>query len=126
MMAIISASLLFLPALTRCCLLYVWGIYFSVWPMTVKLRDESQRLNEAGSAQPALHGLLDEAAACSHESQCKSDTFMPVIWVAGNLFSCSKQSSVRCTTPYQHGSFDTLLGGNICSADLVSCCIATL
>ena len=93
--------------------------------MTVKPRDESRRLNEAGSAQPGLHGLLDEAVARSHESQCKSDTFMPDIWIAGNLFSCSKQSSVRCTTPYQHGSFDTLLEGNICSADRVSCCNAT-
>ncbi len=56
-----------------------------------KPHDGSQRPNEAGSAQPALHGLYDEAVTRSHESQSKSDTFMPVIWIAGNLFSCSKQ-----------------------------------
>ena len=99
-LAIISASLLFWPALTRCCPLHVLGIYVSAWPMTVKPRDESQKHNEAGSAKPALHGLLDEAVARSHKSQSKSDTFMPVIWIAGNLFSCNKQSSVQCTTPY--------------------------
>ena len=126
MMAIISASLLFLPTITRCCPLYVWGLYVIAWPMAVKPCDESQRHNEAGSAQPALHGLLDEAMARSHESQSKSDTFMLIIWIAGNLFSCSKQSSVQCTTPYQQGSFDMLLQGNMCSADLVSCRIATL
>ncbi len=79
MMASISASLLFLPALTRCCLVYVWGIYVIAWPMTVKPRDGSQRPNEAGNAQPALHGLHDEAVTRSHESQSKSGTFMPVI-----------------------------------------------
>ncbi len=94
--------------------------------MAVKPCDESQRHNEAGSAQPALHGLLDEAMARSHVSQFKSDTFMLIIWIACNLFSCSKQSSVPCTTPYQQGSFDMLLEGNMCSADLVSCRIATL
>ena len=117
MMTIISDGLLFLPALTRCCLLYVWGIYVSAWPRTVKPRDESQRPNEAGSAQPALHGLHAEAVTCSHEPQSKSHTFMPVIWIAGNLFSCSKQSSVQCSTPYQHGSFDMLNEGNICPAE---------
>ena len=126
MMAIISASLLFLPTITRCCPLYVWGLYVIAWPMAVKPCDESQRHNEAGSPQPALHGLLDEAVARSHESQSKSDTFMLIIWIAGNLFSCSKQSSVQCTTPYQQGSFDMLLQGNMCSADLVSCRTATL
>jgi len=51
----------------------------SAWPMTVKPGDESQGHNEAGSAQPSLHGLLDEAVARSHESQSMSDTFMPFI-----------------------------------------------
>ena len=36
--------------------------------MTAKPRDLSQRHNEAGSVQPALHGLLDEARNC----ECKS------------------------------------------------------
>ena len=85
-MAIISASLLFLPAITGCCPLYVWGIYVIAWPLAVKPCDESQRHNEAGSAQPVLHGLLDEAMARSHESQSKSDNFMLII---GLLATCS-------------------------------------
>ena len=57
--------------------------------------------------------------------QSKSDNSMPAICVAGNLFSCSKQSSVQCTNPCQQGSFDMLLNGNNVSADLVSYCIQT-
>jgi len=65
------------------------------------------------------------AAARPHKSQSKSDNSMPAICVAGNLFSCSKQSSVQCTNPCQQGSFDMLLNGNNVSADLVSYCIQT-
>jgi len=74
-----------------------------------------------------LKGLWSakSAVACSHKSPSKSENFMPAIWIASNLFSCSKQTSVQCTTPYQHSSFDMLLKGNIFSADLVSCCIET-
>ncbi len=74
MVAIISASLLFLPALTRCCSLHLWGNYVSAWPMTAKPRDLSQRHNEAGSVQPALHGLLDEARDCECNSSDKQQT----------------------------------------------------
>jgi len=42
--------------------------------MTAKPRDLSQRHNEAGSVQPALHGLLDEARDCECNSSDKQQT----------------------------------------------------
>lgn len=51
MMAIISASLLFLPTITRCCPLNVGGIYVIAWTMPVKPCDESQRHNKGVHSQ---------------------------------------------------------------------------
>jgi len=67
--------------------------------MTVKPGDESQGHNEAGSAQPSLHGLLDEAVARSHESQSMSDTFMPFICINSNLPASANKAVYNALPP---------------------------
>jgi hypothetical protein len=67
--------------------------------MAVKPCDESQRHNKAGSAQPALHGLLDEAMARSRESQSKSNTFMLIVWTAGNCSAAANTAVYNAPPP---------------------------